>query len=77
MLNIQFNKDDSEKRHQCIGVKDGDWVIFKCNECSYTRKMNLKTGKSSTKGGDWEILHEGSFASITDEPTYPMENSQN
>ena len=61
MINLQFKTDD-ENRHNCTGVKDGDWVIFKCNQCDYIRSMNLKTGKSSTQGGSWEILHEGNFS---------------
>ena len=71
MLNIKFQSD--QETHECVPVQDGDWVIFKCSQCDYTRKLNLKTGKSSSNGGDWKTLHEGSFSGIT-EDSIPVSN---
>ena len=69
MLEIKFNMD-GEDRHQCYGVKDGEWIIYKCPSCSYIRKVNTTTGKSTSQGGDWTTLHEGSLIELDDSPKF-------
>lgn len=71
MLSIKFTGDNLP-RHKCVGVKEGNWLIFKCCECSYIRKINLKTGKSKTYNSDFDILHEGSFSEM-ETPKSPPE----
>jgi len=69
MFEIKFT-GDNVPRHNCVGVKDGDWIIFKCSKCDYIRKLNIRTGKSKTYNSSFEILHEGSF-SETEMPKSP------
>jgi len=61
MLEIKFS-DDNNPRHKCVGVREGEWLIFKCTSCNYIRKINTKTGKSQTENSSFEILHEGTFS---------------
>ena len=72
MFELKFTGDNIP-RHQCLGVREGDWIIFKCCECNYIRKINLKTKKSTTYGGSLETLHEGTINEMgekTPPPTF-------
>lgn len=70
-MDFKFSNDNIS-RHQCIGVREGDWLIFKCSECDYIRKINTKTGKSKTYNSDFETLHEGIFNALS-KPEKPEE----
>ncbi len=36
--------------HECVGFREGDWMIFKCPVCGdYERRMNWRTGQMTTK----------------------------
>ena len=70
MIEFNFN-NDNVSRHQCIGVREGDWLIFKCSECDYIRKVNTKTGKSKTYNSNFEVLHQGTFNDLA-EPEQPI-----
>ncbi len=45
--------------HICEGYTRGNWIVYKCAECSYTQHFNWKTGKMITKGNRM-ALHSGS-----------------
>ncbi len=71
MLELKFT-DDNIPRHKCQGVREGDWLIFKCTSCNYLRKINTKTGKSETVNSSFEILHEGTFSALEMPKTPPQ-----
>ena len=65
-MNLKFQHQDFELRHQCQSERRGDWFIFTCSECEgYERRFNYVTGQlSTTPGPDPYILHEASFAPV-------------
>lgn len=43
-------KMSETETHECVGFREGDWMIFKCPIChDYERRLNWKTGKMRTK----------------------------
>ena len=55
MKPLDFGYDE----HSCTSERKGDWIIFKCPQCDYVRKMNYKTGEMKVKGGNLTTLHKG------------------
>ena len=52
--------NEEPERHKCQSHKEGDWIIFTCNQCkTYERRINWKTGKMKTRSDNFEIIHEG------------------
>lgn len=61
---ITFNQfGPSQIYHSCLSVREGDKIIFKCEQCEYIKILDLKTGKSRTENNDRiEVCHSGSFS---------------
>lgn len=55
---IDFNSTEWEK-HECHSTREGDWIVFECPQCDYTRRMNWKTGEMKVSGGEMQVLHSG------------------
>ncbi|MBI5917254.1 MAG: hypothetical protein HY842_17935 [Bacteroidetes bacterium] len=54
-----------ENRHQCIGHREGDWIIFVCPICKdYERRINCKTKEMMVKRGMSNATHVGSHAPV-------------
>ncbi len=51
--------DAEYEQHACTSKREGDWIIFKCTQCDYVRKMNLKTREMKVSGGDMTTVHSG------------------
>ena len=48
------------ERHVCQSWQEGDWVIFRCTECYFKRKLNWKTGEVKLiNPGQFDALHSG------------------
>ena len=46
--------------HKCNSQRKDGWIIFKCPDCDYVRKLNLKTNEMQVEGNtDWSVLHKG------------------
>lgn len=52
-----------EKRHTCKTSRQGDWVIYTCDECDYELWDNLRTGETKVKNSKANIRHSGSYVS--------------
>lgn len=53
------------EEHQCIGHKEGDWVIFTCPVCKqYQRYINCVTKQVIVKQGSSGAVHVGSHAPL-------------
>ena len=51
--------DFGSEKHTCTSERQGDWIIFKCPECDYVRKLNYKTREMKVSGGNMTTLHSG------------------
>jgi hypothetical protein len=51
--------DFGQEKHVCSSEREGDWIIFKCPQCDYVRKMNYKTNEMKVSGGDMMTTHSG------------------
>ena len=52
-------------KHSCKGHREGDWLIFKCTECSYVRVWNTTTNEMKvTDDGNEYALHSGRFEPV-------------
>lgn len=62
-ININaFNED----QHQCIGHREGDWIIFHCPLCKdYERRINWKTHEVKVRRGSSNAAHSGSHAPVS------------
>ncbi len=50
------------KKHECEGERRGSWIIFRCADCHYERRVNWETGEMKvTRAGDPEAAHRGFF----------------
>ena len=55
----------NDEQHQCIGHKEGDWIIFTCPICrDYERRINWKTHQVKVKKGSSMATHAGSHAPL-------------
>ena len=52
---LGFEFDD----HNCDSRREGDWLIFECQKCTYVRKINFKTREMKVTHGDPTALHRG------------------
>jgi hypothetical protein len=75
-MDLKFNFQDYELRHQCRSERQGDWFIFTCDECpGYERRFNYVTGELHTRpGSDPYILHQAAFAPVGLENFQASEN---
>ena len=54
-----------EVEHQCIGHKEGDWIIFTCPVCKdYQRLINCVTKQVTVRKGRTNAVHIGSHAPV-------------
>ncbi|NUO03693.1 MAG: hypothetical protein HUU01_24020 [Saprospiraceae bacterium] len=49
----------NEERHECYSERKDQWIIFRCPQCDYVRRMNWETGEMKVRGGDYMVLHGG------------------
>ncbi|MBI1225294.1 MAG: hypothetical protein GC192_08665 [Bacteroidetes bacterium] len=62
----QAPKTKQTVEHQCIGHKEGDWVIFICPVCrDYQRHINCVTKEVKVQKGSSNAVHVGSHAPVT------------
>lgn len=65
MENQQSFELFNEEQHQCIGHREGDWIIFHCPLCKdYERRINWKTREVKVRKGDSNITHAGSHGPV-------------
>ncbi len=48
-------------KHHCIGIKEGDWIVYKCSVCNYEMRENQHTDEMITRNSDSDILHSGLY----------------
>lgn len=61
----QSSNHQQEKEHQCIGHKEGDWIIFTCPVCKdYQRQINCVTKQVTVRKGNSNAIHVGSHAPV-------------
>lgn len=56
---IKFHNGEEMEQHDCESRRDGDWIVFKCPKCDYSRRVNWKTGEMSASGGNMFVMHRG------------------
>ena len=48
------------EKHTLMSWQEGEEIVFNCQQCGFTRRLNYATGKLSTvHQGDPEALHYG------------------
>ena len=65
-MEIRFNINDGQRRHQCATHREGEWVVFTCKRCpDFERRLHLPSGNIKTQTGDdpW-VLHEGNYLPV-------------
>lgn len=59
IVHLDFAARDFDA-HQCQSFRDGDWIIFRCEQCpDYERRMNWRTGETRSRHTRPEIRHNG------------------
>jgi hypothetical protein len=63
-------------KHKTIGIKQGDWVIYRCSQCDYELHDNLATHELVIKNAKPDISHSGVYKPFKVEqamsmPLYP------
>lgn len=48
-------------QHHCEGVREGEWLVFKCRDCTYERRYNSITGEMKVIHGPGDVLHDGRY----------------
>lgn len=76
MINFNLSKTQNPI-HECHSHQEGDWMIFICSQCNYTRQLNYKTGKMKTSGGDENTIHHGVQSPTFKEELQPAKSSLN
>lgn len=60
-VNLNFSPQGFDT-HPCNGFRDGDWIIFRCEQCpNYERRMNWRTGEVRSRHTAPEIRHNGFY----------------
>lgn len=58
-VQLNFGSQDYNS-HQCQSFRDGDWIIFHCEQCpDYERRLNWRTGDTRSRNASAEIQHQG------------------
>ena len=60
--------DFGQEKHTCTSERKGDWIIFKCSECDYVRKLNYKTSEMKVSGGSLTTFHSGFHVPVGIQP---------
>ena len=64
-LNEVHLNPDSPGVHTCNSVKNGDWIIFTCDQCKgYERRLNWKTGEMKINSGGSMAQHSGVYIPV-------------
>lgn len=63
-------------KHKTIGIRQGDWIIYRCSQCDYELHHNLATREMIVKNAKPEIGHSGVYKPFEVEqaksmPLYP------
>jgi hypothetical protein len=53
--------------HRTTGVKQGDWIIYRCPLCDYELHDNTVTGELIIKNAKADIGHKGTYKPFTKE----------
>jgi len=72
MTPSQYDSNHEEERHECFSERKGTWIIFRCPECDYVRRMNWETGEMKVRGGEFSVLHSGMHYPIGINPNANM-----
>lgn len=48
-------------KHKTIGIKQGDWIIYRCSQCDYELHDNLVTRELIVKNAKADISHSGDY----------------
>lgn len=56
---------ESPEKHRCTGTLEDGIIVFRCNECSFERRLNPSTGilTSHLNNSDPYTQHEGIYYS--------------
>ncbi len=62
------------EQHECTATREGDWIIYTCKQCSYQRRINLKTNKMEVTEGNPLALHLGFYVDPVFQVDQPSQN---
>lgn len=54
-------KNAMKEIHNCISHRDGDWIIYICEQCNYELRENWRTGEMIVKHADVNVKHFGEY----------------
>jgi hypothetical protein len=60
-VRIKFKPSANIEHHQCAGFREGDWIIYLCEQCNYELRDNSRTGELIVRNAKPEINHSGSY----------------
>lgn|GEM_PF-1135498 len=62
VIKVDFKPPENAVHHPCTAIRDGDWLVFRCSECSsYERRLNWRTGAMKVKNDSPDIFHTGEY----------------
>lgn len=71
MDRFDLNSTPSLEDHECEAHRDGDWIVFRCPDCSdYERRFNWRTGQMKVKNTNPYINHRGEH--VPPDAMYPL-----
>ena len=50
------------KEHNCIAIKNNNWIVFMCPYCNYEMLDNLVTGEKIYRNVKADIRHSGFYS---------------
>lgn len=48
-------------RHQIVGFRQGDWIIYRCPQCDYEMHRNITSQQLVIKNATSEVAHSGTY----------------
>lgn len=61
---IEVRRQEEFEQHECEGVREGNWIVYRCSQCSYERRFNQRTGKMEVTPGNPDALHRGEYRPV-------------
>lgn len=60
-VKVKSNPSPNVELHRCEGFREGDWIIYLCEQCNYELRDNQRTGELIVHNPKAEVNHSGSY----------------
>ena len=74
MLKLEFESAPGVEQHQCVSIRQGEWVIYRCPQCDYEMRENWQTGEVRVFNAKRRVRHSGGYTPVDFRPEYESLN---